>query len=77
MPLASWCCKTNIIKCCYNPLYQLERDFAVFPEILKTFLYVKRVLATSVVKGIKYFFLTLSQPLPICAYIYLTDESFN
>ena len=71
--LANWCCKKVI----GNPLYQLTRDLAAFPEIHEAFLYVKRIFTTSVPKGIKDFFLTMSRPSPVCAYIYPSDESFN
>ena len=70
---ANWCCK-KVIR---NPLHQLTRDLAAFPEIHETFLHVKRVFTTSVPKGIKDFFVTFSRPLPICTYIYPSDESFN
>ena len=73
MSLANWCCKKVI----GNPLYQLTKDLAAFPEIHEAFLHVKRIFTSSVPKGIKDFVLTLSRPSPVCAYIYPSDESFN
>ena len=71
--LANWCCKKIID----NHLYQLTRDLAAFPEIHEAFSYVKRIFTTSVPKGIKDFFLTLSWPSSVSAYIYPSNESFN
>ena len=71
--LENLCCKKVI----GNPLYHLTRDLAAFPEIHEAFLYVKRIFTTSVPKGIKYFFLTLSRPSPVCVHIYPSDKSFN
>ena len=71
--LASWRCK-RIVR---NPLYQLMRHLVAFPEIHEGFLHVKRIFTTSVLKGIKDFFLTLSRPLPVCGYICPSDRSFN
>ena len=73
MSLANRYCKKVI----GDPLYQLTRDLAAFPEIHEAFLHVKQIFTTSVPKGIKDFFLTLSRSSPICAYIYPSDESFN
>ena len=70
---ANWCCK-KVIR---NYLHQLTTDLAAFPENHETFLHVKRVFTTSVPKGIKDFFLTFSRPLPVCTYVYPSDESFN
>ena len=73
MSPANWCCKKVI----GNPPYQLMRHLAAFPEIHEAFLHVKRILTTSVPKGIKDFFFTLTRPSPVCVYIYPSDESFN
>ena len=73
MSPANWCCKKVI----GNPLCQLTRDLAAFPEIHEGFLHVKVIFTTSVRKGIKDFFLTLSRPSTVCAYIYTSDESFK